>query len=89
MIAMNTENYRFCKKCLTRDMIDKDEYYKTLRALIDDVKGDERASDSLYEERLNTCLSCEKLFDGLCAACGCYVELRAVIKDNSCPYDKW
>ncbi len=86
---MSADNFRFCKRCLTRDMIDKDEYFRTLKALIADVQGDERAADELYEARLSTCTDCERLYDGLCGACGCYVELRAVIKDNRCPYDKW
>ena len=89
LLPMSGENYRFCRKCLTRDMIDKDEYFKTLRALIDEVKGEERASDELYEERLGTCTDCDRLYDGLCGACGCYVELRAVIRENHGPYDKW
>ena len=83
------KNYRFCKRCLTRDMIDKDAYFETLRQLIADVKGDERADDTLYEGRLSVCTACDRLLDGLCGACGCYVELRAVVSANSCPYDKW
>ena len=27
--------------------------------------------------------------EGLCGACGCFVELRAVIAVNRCPYEKW
>ena len=27
--------------------------------------------------------------DGMCAACGCYVELRAAKEGNSCPYRLW
>ena len=81
--------YRFCKKCLTRDMIDRDEYFRTLKELIASVTGEERASDETYEARLEVCKECERLADGLCAACGCYVELRAVYAGNRCPYDKW
>ncbi|MCR5278953.1 MAG: DUF6171 family protein [Lachnospiraceae bacterium] len=86
---MSEDVLRICKRCLTREMIDKDEYFQTLRQLIADVTGDERSSDRLYEERLSVCKNCERLADGLCGACGCYVELRAVIKENHCPYDKW
>ena len=70
-------------------MMDKDEYFASLHAMIAEVTGDERADDVLYEERLKTCTECEKLYDGLCGACGCYVELRAVIRNNRCPYEKW
>ena len=33
--------------------------------------------------------SSDMLLQGMCRACGCFVELRAVIAVNSCPYDKW
>lgn len=81
--------YRFCKKCLTRDMIDKDTYFQTLQELVANVPESESVSDSLYEERLSVCTGCERLADGMCRACGCYVELRAKIEKNSCPYEKW
>lgn len=81
--------YRFCKKCLTRDMIDKDTYFQTLQELVANVPESESVSDSLYEERLSICTGCERLADGMCRACGCYVELRAKIEKNSCPYEKW
>lgn len=81
--------YRFCKKCLTRDMIDKDTYFQTLQELVTNVPESESVSDSLYEERLSICTECERLADGMCRACGCYVELRAKIEKNSCPYEKW
>ena len=70
-------------------MIDKDEYFKTLQDLIDSLPDDVRAPSDLYEKRLNICTECEKLADGMCAACGCYVELRAAKSKNVCPYDLW
>ena len=48
-----------------------------------------RASDKLYAERLSTCQECEYLVSGLCRACGCYVEIRALTAAHSCPYNKW
>ena len=83
------DEFRFCKKCLTRDMIGKDEYFTTLKELIDNVRGDKRTPEALYEERLSKCLKCDRLADGMCRACGCYVELRAIIKKNHCPYSEW
>ena len=35
------------------------------------------------------CKECKYLNEGLCGACGCFVELRAVIAVNRCPYEKW
>lgn len=84
-----TDNPRFCKKCLTRDMLDKDQYFKTLQEIIEHLDENIKTPGPLYEERLNICTGCERLIDGMCNACGCYVELRAAKKDGKCPYKKW
>ena len=81
--------YRFCKKCLTRDMMDKDKYFEKLQDLIDNLDNDVKTPKDKYEERLSICLECDYLADGMCRACGCYVELRAAVKKNSCSYKKW
>ncbi len=86
---MDGKNLRFCKKCLTRDMIDKDSYFKTLKELIDNLDPDIKATSELYEERLSKCVQCERLIDGMCGACGCYVELRAAKRKSDCPYGNW
>jgi hypothetical protein len=39
--------------------------------------------------RLNVCRECEKINQGTCLACGCYVEIRAALKNGKCPYNKW
>lgn len=85
----DTKNFRFCKKCLTRDLIGKDDYFKTLQELIDNIPEDIKTEKSLYENRLSICTDCERLYDGLCTACGCYVELRAAKEKNTCPYSRW
>ena len=70
-------------------MIDKDGYFKTLQDLIDNIPEEMKAPKDLYEERLEKCTQCERLYDGMCTACGCYVELRASKKASSCPYKIW
>ena len=70
-------------------MIGKDEYFKTLQELIDNIPKEVKAPSDLYEKRLDTCKECDRLADGMCAACGCYVELRAAKAGNSCPYELW
>lgn len=86
---MEQENFRFCRKCLTRDIIDKDDYFRTLKELIASIPEDVKTPADLYEKRLKTCTECERLMDGMCGACGCYVELRAAKTSQSCPYSKW
>ena len=80
-------NNRICKQCLLRDMETEDkamiEKYKQAIKAADQVPTDE------YERRLSICTSCDKLNAGTCAACGCYVELRAAAGVSHCPHKKW
>ena len=78
------EPKRFCRKCLIREL-GMDEYFQNLQDYIRNLDADLKVSDAIYEERLAKCKECEKLVQGLCRVCGCYVELRAVMKKNSCP----
>lgn len=90
---MSTEaestQYRFCKKCLMREMQNKTEYFKSLQDYIENLDPDTKASEDLYEERLGTCKECDLLLEGMCRTCGCYVELRAAVTKNYCPNKKW
>lgn len=83
------ENRKKCRKCLLKEMMENGDFYATLKANIDSVTGEDRADDSLYEKRLLVCKGCDYLADGLCRACGCYVEYRAVKTKEKCPYKKW
>ena len=85
---MEKEQKRVCRKCLTRDM-DKNEYFDNLHKYIANLDDDIKVDQPLYEKRLSVCKECDLLADGMCRACGCFVELRAVMKKNACPYEKW
>ena len=69
--------------------MDKDEYFNSLHDYMERIDEDLRAPASLYEERLGVCSGCDYLNAGLCGACGCFVELRAYLTKNVCPYNKW
>ena len=83
------ESRRFCRRCLTRDMADQKEYFRTLREYIENLDADIKAPEGLYEARLGVCKECDLLLDGMCRSCGCYVELRAALEKNACPWKKW
>lgn len=85
---MEIETKRICRKCLTRDM-DWDGYFENLHAYIENLDAELKAEKPLYEKRLSVCKECDLLADGMCRACGCYVELRAALGKNRCPYEKW
>lgn len=82
------ENGKHCLKCLLREL-DQDQYFRNLHDYIEGLDEEIKAAPALYEERLGTCKSCDLLADAMCRACGCFVELRAVIAGNRCPYDRW
>ncbi len=83
------ENFRVCKRCLTRDMMDKASYFQNMYDYIDNLDESIKTNQPLYEKRLMVCKECDLLADGMCRACGCFVEMRAALDKNSCPYDKW
>lgn len=80
---------RVCRRCLTREMADGEEAFKSLRAYIENLDSDVRAEEEQYEQRLAVCKECDFLLAGMCRSCGCYVELRAAMKKNACPRKMW
>lgn len=87
---LRNEPRRFCRKCLLRDM-DEGTFFEKLNTYIRHLDEDLKVSDEVYEERLAICRGCDNLISGMCRICGCYVELRAVMKKNICPMvrPKW
>lgn len=73
-----------CKKCLLSEL-DRDAYTERLLEYIADVPEDKRVPEEEYQRRLAMCRECSQLADGMCAVCGCYVELRALKPSSYCP----
>ncbi len=69
--------------------MDQNEYFRNLHEYVENLEEDIKAAPELYETRLGVCKECDLLADAMCRACGCYVEMRAAIEENACPYDKW
>lgn len=76
-----------CRKCLLAEM-DFDEYTQSLLDYIKSVPSDKRADEKLYRKRLEICRSCDELANGICAKCGCFVELRALKPNSYCASEK-
>lgn len=80
-----------CKKCLlleAGELVTHDEIMK----YVSTISSDELAADKVYENRIAYCMKCNNLISGMCRKCGCYVEVRARLKNAFCPdYDnrKW
>lgn len=79
-----------CQRCLVYEMADADRY-KNLYEYIKNLDDELKVTDERYQERLAQCKKCDFLLAGVCRICGCYVEMRAAIKQRSCPHEdrKW
>lgn len=84
------EKVRVCRKCLLEEM-DEEEIYTDLQKYIGQIPEEERTGEEEYRKRLQKCRECEQLLSGMCRICGCYVELRAAVRNRSCPlvHPKW
>jgi len=81
---METTERKPCRKCLLRDL-DRGEYFKTMYDYIENLDEEIKTSPEEYEKRLTLCKECDRLLDGMCGVCGCYVEMRAAVTKNCCP----
>ncbi len=75
---------RYCRRCLLRDM-SEDMLFQSIQTYIDRIPPERKAHRSVVEKRLALCRECDELISGMCRLCGCYVELRAVMKIRGCP----
>lgn len=73
-----------CKKCLLYEAGEKVTYNEIMEYVATLDKAD-LVSDSLYQERISCCKNCDFLISGMCQKCGCYVEVRARLKNKDCP----
>ena len=74
-------------RCLLKDTPET-ELMENIREYISGLDDDIRADEEVYQKRLSICKRCGSLMDGVCLKCGCYVEMRAAVKNNRCPSEK-
>ena len=49
------ENFRVCRRCLTRDMMDKAAYFQNMYDYINNLDESIKTNQPLYEKRLMVC----------------------------------
>ncbi|MCM1578577.1 MAG: DUF6171 family protein [Ruminococcus sp.] len=81
---MSKMSIPFCRKCLLAD-IDPAGIYREIQEMTAAIPRENRTEESEYRRRLDLCGSCDKLGEGICGVCGCFVELRAAKKNMQCP----
>ena len=72
-----------CKKCLLLEAGERVTYEEIMR-YVDSLDESERIDETKALKRLEICTQCENLIAGACQKCGCYVEIRARLKDAQC-----
>ena len=72
-----------CKRCLLTEA-GENKSYTTVREYLDILDDSIKADDKTYKSRLDECKKCDFLISGMCLKCGCYVEIRAALKDKHC-----
>lgn len=80
-----------CKKCLLLQAGENVKHQEIVDYLLT-IPADEKVSDDEYSHRIAKCLDCQWLISGMCRKCGCYVEIRARMKNQNCPnidFQKW
>ncbi|MCR5207438.1 MAG: DUF6171 family protein [Eubacterium sp.] len=76
-----------CKKCLLLEAGEKVKHAE-LTAYLETIK-DSLTDEATSNNRLDICKTCDGLISGMCLNCGCYVEIRARLKDAGCPKEEW
>ena len=73
-----------CRRCMITGLREE-EVLLRLSDYIDAIEPDRRTPDAEYRRRLAVCETCDKLADGMCRECGCFVLYRAAVATNDCP----
>ena len=77
-----------CTRCLLKDY-SKEVYDRLIVEGLKALPAEDLTTENVTAKRLEVCKDCEKINQGTCLACGCYVEIRAALKAGKCPYSKW
>lgn len=80
---------RICRRCQMEDM--QQETSERIRLYVKQLPQDEKVSEEEYRKRLLLCQECNRLLNGICVECGCFIEMRAAMLVRHCPlpWKKW
>lgn len=71
-----------CRRCLLKEL--DGAYFRSVYEYIESIPEEEKTEPEEYARRLERCRSCDCLQDGMCALCGCFVEVRAAKRRQHC-----
>ena len=73
-----------CKKCLLLEAGER-VTYEELMQYVATLSSDVLVNEETYQKRILYCKECDSLIAGMCLKCGCYVEIRARLRNADCP----
>lgn len=73
-----------CKRCLLLEAGEAASF-KSVSDYLETIDSHLKTDGPTYLSRLEKCRQCDNLISGMCLKCGCYVELRAALRDKACP----
>lgn len=79
-----------CRRC--HDFEGNEELEIYVKNYVNHLSEKQKCNDIEYQHRLSFCEACDKLINGMCCICGCFVLVRAAKKHMNCPYpynNKW
>lgn len=75
-----------CRGCLHKEIGTFEEVSASIDNYISMMDEDICVTSEIYESRLDSCFSCDSLYGrATCRYCGCFVRIRARLKDQTCP----
>ncbi|MCL2420981.1 MAG: DUF6171 family protein [Defluviitaleaceae bacterium] len=82
------QSQSLCRRCLLKESQGGD-LYRSIMEYIDAIPLEEKSCIEAYNQRLEICKICDHLTNGMCALCGCFVEVRAAKSNQRCAGDFW
>lgn len=74
-----------CKGCSASVHVDQQQLDRILASL--NARPEQCVDEATYMQRLAICQTCPSLaYDTTCMHCGCLVAVRALLKNQACPY---
>ncbi|MGN0165668.1 MAG: DUF6171 family protein [Lachnospiraceae bacterium] len=74
-----------CPVCPKKISYTHEQFKEDLSHYTSIIKEKDRADRDEYERRLSTCNDCKFQSNGLCTQCGCFTEIRCLLKNAHCP----
>lgn len=77
-----------CPVCPKKTKYSKADFDADFSRYLSIIKESQRVGNAEYNRRLEICAGCRYNSNGLCTQCGCFTEIRCILKAAGCPAPK-